>query len=97
MAADFLSAATGGAKGNLDEAILCAHLIDAAQRLSRYLLTQLSINLAFGASLGLGLFFIGVPHYYLWGFLAALLRFIPYVGSWMAAAFPPCAVMSVTT
>jgi predicted dehydrogenase len=34
VAADFLSAATGDGKGNLDEAILCARLIDAAQRSS---------------------------------------------------------------
>jgi predicted dehydrogenase len=34
VAADFLSAAKGEAKGNLDEAILCARLIDAAQRSS---------------------------------------------------------------
>ena len=34
VAADFLAAATGGGKGNLDEAILCARLIDAAQRSS---------------------------------------------------------------
>ncbi|MGH6797694.1 MAG: Gfo/Idh/MocA family protein [Roseiarcus sp.] len=34
VAADFVAAATGGGKGNLDEAILCARLIDAAQRSS---------------------------------------------------------------
>jgi hypothetical protein len=46
------------------------------------------INLAFGSLLGLGLFFIGVPYFFLWGSLAAVLRFIPYVGSWVAAGFP---------
>jgi len=34
VAADFLAAATGGAKSNLDQAILCAQVIDAAQRSS---------------------------------------------------------------
>ena len=34
VAADFLSAAKGDGKSNLDEAILCARLIDAAQRSS---------------------------------------------------------------
>jgi hypothetical protein len=34
VAADFVAAATGGAKSNLDEAVLCARLIDAAQRSS---------------------------------------------------------------
>jgi hypothetical protein len=34
VAADFLGAATGGGKSNLKEAVLCARLIDAAQRSS---------------------------------------------------------------
>jgi predicted dehydrogenase len=34
VAADFLAAARGGGKGNLEEALLCARLVDAAQRSS---------------------------------------------------------------
>lgn len=34
VAADFMAAATNGARSNLDEALLCARLIDAAQRAS---------------------------------------------------------------
>jgi predicted PurR-regulated permease PerM len=54
---------------------------DAAVRLSRYFLSQLGVNLAFGIVLGVGLHFIGVPHALLWGAIAALLRFIPIIGS----------------
>ena len=61
---------------------------DGARRLSRYFVTQLSINTVFGAVVGAGLFFIGVPHPILWGILSALLRFVPYVGSAISALLP---------
>ncbi|MBV9861269.1 MAG: AI-2E family transporter [Alphaproteobacteria bacterium] len=61
---------------------------DAAHRLSRYFLTQLGINTSFGVVIGAGLFVIGVPSPALWGILAGLLRFVPYVGSFIAAAAP---------
>jgi predicted PurR-regulated permease PerM/CheY-like chemotaxis protein len=63
-------------------------LVDAADRLSRFLLSQLLINVCFGVIFATGLFFIGVPFAFLWGFLAAVLRFIPYLGTWVAVAFP---------
>src|SRR5208283_3903652 len=63
-------------------------LDDAAKRVSKYLLLQASVNVAFGALFATGLFFIGVPNAALWGALAAILRIIPYVGSLIAAAFP---------
>ncbi|HZF44653.1 MAG TPA: AI-2E family transporter, partial [Sphingomonadaceae bacterium] len=61
---------------------------DAAARLSRYFITQLSLNSAFGIVIGIGLWLVGVPSAPLWGVLAALMRFIPYVGSFLAAAPP---------
>jgi predicted PurR-regulated permease PerM len=61
---------------------------DAVSRISRYLLMQLIINLAMGSALGVGLFLIGVPYAVLWAVLAAVLRFIPYIGIWVAAFFP---------
>jgi predicted PurR-regulated permease PerM len=61
---------------------------DAALRLSRYLLTQTALNAAFGAIIGGGLALIGVPNPVLWGILAAALRFVPYIGAFIAAAFP---------
>jgi len=61
---------------------------DAATRISRYLLMQLIVNVTYGIPIGVGLWFIGVPNAVLWGMLATLLRFIPYIGPWIAAAVP---------
>jgi predicted PurR-regulated permease PerM len=63
-------------------------LDDAARRLSRYFLFQLMLNTAFGCIIAAGLFFIGVPSPVLWGILAALMRFVPYIGALLSAAFP---------
>ena len=61
---------------------------DAAKRISRYLLMQLIINVLYGIPVGVGLYFIGVPNPILWGCLATVLRFIPYLGPVLAALFP---------
>lgn len=63
-------------------------LDDAGVRISRYLLIQLAVNSAFGLVWGLGLFLIGVDYSVLWGFLAAVLRYVSYVGGPLAALFP---------
>ena len=65
-----------------------AALDDAALRLSRLFLAQLALNAGFGLVIGLGLFLIGVPSAALWGILAGVLRFVPYIGAFIAAAFP---------
>jgi predicted PurR-regulated permease PerM len=61
---------------------------DAAKRISRYLLMQLVINVLYGIPVGVGLYFLGVPNPALWGLLATVLRFVPYVGPVIAALFP---------
>ncbi|MDN5870415.1 MAG: AI-2E family transporter [Nitrococcus sp.] len=61
---------------------------DAGTRISRYLLAQLTINLTYGLPVALGLWLLGLPGALLWGVLAALLRFIPFLGPWLAAAMP---------
>ncbi|MDX7950027.1 AI-2E family transporter [Lichenihabitans sp. Uapishka_5] len=61
---------------------------DAGHRLSKYFLAQVGINTVFGAVIGIGLYFIGVPSALLWGILAGILRFVPYVGAVLAAALP---------
>lgn len=61
---------------------------DAAQRLSRYFLSQLAVNATFGLVIGVGLWAIGIPSPAVWGFLAGLLRFAPYVGPIIAAIAP---------
>lgn len=63
-------------------------LDDASRRLSRYLLFQFVVNISYGAIFGCLVYWIGVPHALLWGVLAGLLRFVPYVGTPIAAAFP---------
>jgi predicted PurR-regulated permease PerM len=63
-------------------------LDEAGARISRYLLMQSIINGSFGVAVGLGLFLIGVPYAVTWGFLAAALRFIPYLGPFVAALLP---------
>lgn len=65
-----------------------AALDDAGQRLSRLFLTQLALNAGFGFVIGLGLWMIGVPSAPLWGMLATILRFVPYIGAVISAVFP---------
>jgi predicted PurR-regulated permease PerM len=60
-------------------------LTDAAARIGRYLQMQSLINAGFGATIGTGLFLIGVPYALLFGVVAGVLRFVPYVGAWVAA------------
>ena len=61
---------------------------EAGYRVSRYLLFQLLVNALFGVALATGLYVIGVPNAALWGGVAAVLRFIPYVGVMIASALP---------
>lgn len=61
---------------------------EAAARISRYLIAQSLLNAGFGLTVGAGLWALGVPYALLWGFLAAVLRFIPYVGPFLGAAMP---------
>ena len=63
-------------------------LDEAAERISRYLLMQTIINGSYGFAVGVALYFLGLPYALMWGFLAALLRFIPYIGPWLGAAMP---------
>src|SRR4029077_3673003 len=65
-----------------------AALDDAAARLSRFFLMQTILNTGFGILIGTGLWLIGVPNAVLWGILAGLMRFVPFVGSIIAAFFP---------
>ena len=72
-----------------------AALNDAASRLSRLFLVQTALNLAYGAVIALGLWLIGVPSPLLWGIVATLMRFVPYVGAVLAAVFPVLLAASV--
>ena len=46
------------------------------------------INILYGLPVAIGLFLIGVPNALLWGLLATVLRFIPYLGPILAAMLP---------
>ncbi len=63
-------------------------LDDAALRLSRYFLALTGVNAAFGVTIAIGMSFIGVPNPILWGIVGAVLRFVPYIGAFVAAALP---------
>ncbi|MDQ6802436.1 MAG: AI-2E family transporter [Acidobacteriota bacterium] len=69
---------------------------ETSHRISRYLLTFATLNLGFGLLIGLGLFFLGVPHAPLWGVFAGLMRFIPYVGAFLSAAVPTFLTIAIS-
>jgi predicted PurR-regulated permease PerM len=68
---------------------------DAARRLSRYFLAQLGLNTGFGLVIGTGLYFLGIPSPVVWGTMATVLAFIPYVGTPLAALLPLVLAASV--
>ena len=70
---------------------------DATQRISRYLLPQLVVNISCGLPIGIGLTLIGIPNAALWGILVVLLRFIPYLGIVIEAAFPLALAIAVAS
>lgn len=72
-----------------DNVTLTTRLMDeAAHRVSQYLVAQTLVNIAFGALITAGLYWIGVPYAALWGGLAAVLKFVPYVGTVLAVMLP---------
>lgn len=63
-------------------------LDEVSRRISHYLVLQSLVNGGYGLLCGLGLFALGLPYALLWGFLAATMRFIPYVGVMIGSAVP---------
>jgi predicted PurR-regulated permease PerM len=61
---------------------------EAGTRVSRYLLLQTLVNTGFGVALTIALFALGLPNAALWGGLAAVLRFIPYLGIVASSILP---------
>lgn len=61
---------------------------DASQRVGRYLLLQLFMNVIYGTIFGLGLLLIGVPGAILWGLMIMLFRYIPFIGGLLVAFIP---------
>jgi predicted PurR-regulated permease PerM len=61
---------------------------EAGSRVSRQLLMQSLVNLIYGITAGIGLYFLGVPYPWIWAALGAVLRFIPYIGPVVGAGAP---------
>lgn len=68
--------------------IMSQAIDEATSRISRYLIMQLLVNLSYGLLFGLGMFCIGVPNATLWGVIAYMFRFVPYLGALLSAALP---------
>lgn len=68
---------------------------EAGDRVSRYLALQVLVNASYGVPVGVGLYLIGVPNALLWGLMAMVLRFVPYVGPFIAALFPVALAIAV--
>jgi predicted PurR-regulated permease PerM len=91
--------------GGSDIRLTTLALNDAGERLSRFFVSQFAVNLGVGLMIWVGLSLIGLPHPLLWGALAGVLRFVPYVGVWiaalcsvlMAAAVDPGWTLALTT
>ena len=69
-------------------------ITDAATRLSHYFLRQVLINSAYGVFITIALWLIGIPSPIVWGVLAGLMRFVPFIGSYIAA-LPPLLLAAV--
>jgi predicted PurR-regulated permease PerM len=63
-------------------------LSEASYDLAHFLLLQTGLNVSFGVFIAAALWLIGIPSPGLWGAVGALMRFVPYVGSALAAIFP---------
>jgi predicted PurR-regulated permease PerM len=61
---------------------------EAGHRVSRFLVTQAAINVSYGLVVAAGLWALGIDHALLWGFFVALMRYIPYIGVWIAIVPP---------
>jgi predicted PurR-regulated permease PerM len=72
-----------------------AAMDDAAYRLSRYFLAQVGLNTGFGVFIAAGLWLIGIPNPVLWGVFAGVMRFVPFIGAYIAAAFPMVLALAV--
>lgn len=71
-------------------------LQDAGKRVGMYLLMQLVVNTCYSVPIALGLWVLGIPNPLLWGILALVLRFVPYVGPIIAMVMPLFVTFAVT-
>jgi predicted PurR-regulated permease PerM len=72
-------------------------LQEAASRISQYLIFQVTVNAAYGALFGLGLFLAGVPNATFWGVFAGILRIVPYAGIAAGLALPLIVCVAISS
>jgi predicted PurR-regulated permease PerM len=63
-------------------------LDDAGRRISSFLTMNFLVNAGYGVCFGIGLRVIGIPNATLWGVIAAVLRFVPYIGTSIGVLLP---------
>ena len=69
---------------------------DMSRRVSRFLLVQFLLNGSFGIIVTIGLLLLQVPYAPLWGFLGFLMRYVPYIGTWIAVIPPTVFTFAVS-
>ncbi len=74
--------------GDHNLSLMTQAMRDASRRISRYFVLQVTVNACFGILIAAVLYFIGLPHPILFGALAAICRFVPYIGVPVAAVTP---------
>ena len=68
---------------------------DAGKRVGQYLLMQLVVNVTYAIPIAVGLWLIGVPNALLWGLVALVMRFVPFIGPVIASIFPLALALAV--
>lgn len=81
--------------GDRNLSLMTQAMSDASRRISRYFQLQLAVNLTFGSLVAVSLYLIGLPHAVLFGAIAALCRFVPYIGVPAAALTPTLLSLAV--
>jgi predicted PurR-regulated permease PerM len=76
--------------------IMTKAMAEASFRVSKYLMTQVLVNAMFGIPFGIALYFIGIPNAALFGLLGFVLRFVPYIGVWVAMAMPALLAFAIS-
>jgi predicted PurR-regulated permease PerM len=71
--------------GGTDIRLTTLVINDAGERLSRFFVSQFAVNFGVGVLIWIGLSVIGLPHPMVWAALTTVLRFVPYIGVWIAA------------
>lgn len=81
--------------GDRNVSMVTQAMTDASRRISRYFSLELLVNTVYATIVCVGLYFIGLPHALLFGALAGLLRFVPYVGAPIAGLLPTALSLAV--